>query len=95
MFSDYAINQRMSSELKGSRTNPRSLVLTGGINEWAGSGKEYTDLMDGYDISRYSSSWKSECVSSSSVAESTDAANHSANVWNRVQGSDRRHDFLR
>ncbi|KAK2764555.1 hypothetical protein FQN54_009250 [Arachnomyces sp. PD_36] len=41
LFADYVKEQ-------GSST-PRSMVLKGGINGWVESGKEYTDLIDGYE----------------------------------------------
>lgn len=43
LFADYARE-------KGTST-PRSLVLKGGINGWIESGKEYIDLVDGYEAS--------------------------------------------
>lgn len=41
LSSEYARQQAVSS--------PRGVVLTGGIKGWAAGGKEYVDLMDGYE----------------------------------------------
>ncbi|KAI9373589.1 Rhodanese-like domain-containing protein [Aspergillus egyptiacus] len=44
-FADYIELQR--------ETRLRSLVLEGGVKGWAAAGREYTDLMDGYDASAW------------------------------------------
>jgi hypothetical protein len=55
LFSDHIIARDIPSKFEGEGKIPRGLVLVGGVNGWAKSGQEYTDLMDGYDFGHWAS----------------------------------------